>query len=162
MAIGWVTDLTDAESYFSTERLETAFWDALTTTSGGKDEKTAVLTMAYNRIRFCKKFTVPSLPDATQAAKLRMAQCEMAYYLAGHLADEDRRKGLHAQGVVGANIVGETYARFESDQVKLTDIPIPGAVIDLLDEFTADETPFYSVDIERDENEAVDYDPTDL
>lgn len=157
MAIGWVTDLTDAESYFSTERLETAFWDALTTTSGGKDEKTAVLTMAYNRIRFCKDFSIPASPNATQAAKLRMAQCEMAYYLAGHLADEDRRKGLQAQAVTEAGIVKEKY-----DGAGLASIPIPGAVADLLDEFTAGETPFYSVDIERDEDESVDYDPTDL
>jgi len=157
MAIGWVTDLTDAESYFSGERLETASWDALTTTSGGKDEKTAVITMAYNRLRFCKDFTIPASPSATQAAKLRMAQCEMAYYLAGHLADEDRRKGLQAQAVTEAGIVKEVY-----NGVDLASLPIPAAVRDLLDEFTASETPFYSVDIERDEDEAVDYDPTDL
>jgi len=157
MSIGWITDLADAETYFSDERLETASWDALTTTSGGKDEKTAVLTMAYNRIRFCKDFSIPASPDTTQAARLRMAQCEMAYYLAGHLADEDRRKGLHAQGVSEAGIVKETYSSAD-----LASLPIPAAVKDLLDEFIAGETPFYSVDIERDEDEKVDYDPVDL
>jgi hypothetical protein len=81
----------------------------------------------------------------------------MAYYLAGHLADEDRRKGLQAQAVTEAGIVKEKY-----DGAGLASIPIPGAVVDLLDEFEVGETPFYSVDIERDEDESVDYDPTDL
>ena len=102
--IGWTT-LSGANSYFATERLDSTFWDALNASSGEKDEKSAVLHMAYNRIRFHSGFTVPSSPTTAQTERLSMAQYELAYYLAEHLVDEDRRKGIQAQGVVGAGIV---------------------------------------------------------
>jgi hypothetical protein len=44
--IGWIADLAAAEAYFKGERLDSAFWDSLTASSGGRDEKTAVLRQA--------------------------------------------------------------------------------------------------------------------
>jgi hypothetical protein len=157
MAIGWLDDLTEAESYYEDERLETAAWDALTVTSGGKDEKTAVLKMAYNRIRRCRDFEIPASPDATQSALLKEAQLEAAYYLALHLADEDRRKGLHAQGVISAGVVKEGYA-----ESALAKISLPPIVYEILDSFAKYKTPFHAVDIDRDEDYSVDEDVTDL
>ena len=131
-AIGWVADLASANAYFLGERLESPYWDALISTTGGRDEKTAVLNMAYNRLRFCREFSIPTTPTADQGERLKIAQLETAYYLAQHLADEDTRKGLHAQGVVGAGIVQETYVRFNADTVHLLDVHIPPIVYQLL------------------------------
>ena len=158
-SLGWVT-LAEANDYFGSERLETTYWDALTATTGGKDEKSVVLLQAYNRLYYSKDFTLPTLAAASAAELviLKKAQCEMGYYLAQHSATEDRRKGLQAQGVVAAGVVKETYK--DSD---LGSVPIPSNVRDLLNTFSsAATTPLFAVDIDRDEDEATDYDPTDL
>lgn len=157
MSIGWLADLAEANTYFSTERLETAFWDALTTISGGKDEKTAVLKMAYNRLRHCRDFTIPATPTAAQLEKLKAAQLETAYYLAQHSKSEDARKGLEAQGTLQAGVVKEVYA-----ESMLKTLALPAIVYELMDEFAAYSTPFYAVDIDRDEDYPVDEDVTDL
>lgn len=156
MAIGWIEDVAAADAYFLEERGDSPFWDALVATSGGRDEKAAFLRMAYNRIRFCKDFDIPASPTAAQLERLNIAQCETAYYLAQHLKDEDARKGLHAQGVVGANIVGETYVRFASDSRQLMDIPLPPIVFQLLEDMAVSLAPFHAVDIDRREDESVD------
>ena len=51
----------------------------------------------------------------------------MAYYLACHLSDEDRRKNIQAQGVTEAGIVKETY-----DKDMLMTTPIPPWVFNML------------------------------
>jgi len=147
-AIGWVADLASANAYFLGERLESPYWDALISTTGGRDEKTAVLNMAYNRLRFCREFSIPTTPTADQGERLKIAQLETAYYLAQHLADEDTRKGLHAQGVVGAGIVQETA-------VNLLDVPIPPIVYQLLNDMAVVVAPFAAIDIDRREEESV-------
>jgi hypothetical protein len=162
MAIGWITDLVAANAYFLTERLDSTHWDALTAVSGGRDEKTAVLKMAYNRIRFCKDFSIPASPSAAVLERLQIAQYETAYYLAQHLTGEDTRKGLHVQGVVGAGIVQEVYVRFASDTRSLLDIPLPPIVYQLLEDLKVVEVPFAAIDIDRRENESVDTDVVDL
>jgi hypothetical protein len=154
--IGWIT-LLQAESYFASERLNATAWDGLSVTST-KNEKEAVLLMAYNRLFYCGLFDLPTFASASaaQLIVLQKAQCEMAYYLALHSKDEDRRKGLHAQGVVGSNLVGETYVRFASDAMSLSDLPIPAFVAHLLKDYSTDAAPFYAVDIDRREDESVD------
>src|SRR5574343_414232 len=162
--IGYYTDLAEAETYFAEERLETAAWDALAVTSA-KDEKTACLKQAYARILHSREFAglpTPAAATAAQLEKLKPAQAEMAYYLAEHLSDEDTRKGLHAQGVVGASVLGEAYVRFQSDSMKLTDTPIPPVVRDLLVDWSVDtDVPFHVVEIGRDEDYGVEEDVTD-
>ena len=74
----------------------------------------------------------------------------MAYYLAVHLADEDRRKGIQTQGVTDAGIVKEKY-----DKDKLNDLPIPPFVDVLLEDFKTEKA-FGMVDVDRDEDESVD------
>jgi hypothetical protein len=161
--IGYYTDIAEAESYFAEERLETVAWDALSdgSVSGTKDEKTACLKQAFNRILSSPDFILlpdPSAATATQLLKLKPAQAEMAYYLAQHLGDEDRRKGLQAQGVSAAGGVKETY-----DKDHLDTIPIPPAVRALLQPWSAvSDVPFYAVNIDRDEDKDVHEDVTDL
>lgn len=144
--IGWIS-VTDANGYFL-KRLESTSWDALTTTSA-KNEKEAVLYMAYDRLRFCREFSVPASPTADQTERLKLAQCETAYYLAMHLLSEDRRKGVQAQGVVGAGVVKETYS-----EAYLSKIPLPPIVYEMMEEFS-DALPFYVREVARDEEEAV-------
>lgn len=160
MAEGWCTNLADAEDYFETERLETEAWDGLDNDSP-YFQKNKVLIQAYNRLYYSKEFILPTYAEASadDLVILRKAQCEMAYYLAVHLDDEDRRKGLQAQAVVEAGIVKEKYK-----DTALYDTPIPPFVRDLLCGYLAGVAPveFGIVDMGRDENEGVDYDPVDL
>jgi hypothetical protein len=148
MAIGWLANIAEAVSYFQTERLESAFWDALTHVSGGKDERVAALLQAYNRIRTAAGVSIPASPSAAELVELKLAQLEMAYYLAGHSEDEDKRLGLQAQNVVSAGYVQETY--------KL-DRPgtLPPWILALLPSFTAARS-IIAVDLRRDENLDVD------
>ncbi len=152
--LGWST-LVQAESYFANERYPVTHWEALT----DDDTKNRELNAAYNRIYYNKNFSVPAKGDETaaQLVKLIKAQSEMAYYLALHFGDEDRRMGLEAQHVVSAGIVKESYDKDMSDKV-----PIPPIVKKLLGDFYEFTAPFYSVDIDRDEDEAVDEDVTEF
>ena len=156
MAIGWFADLAAAEDYFADERLETEAWDDLDNAL-----KTKALNQAYNRLYHSKEFILPTYTEASVAdlVVLTKAQAEMAYYLAIHLDDEDRRKGLQAQAVTEAGIVKEKY-----DAEKLYDTAIPPFVRDLLCAYLAGtpETYFGAVDICRDENESVDEDVCDF
>lgn len=149
MSIGWFSNLGDAKDYFREERLETGAWDSLDDT-----KRTKLINQAYNRIYHSPKYDVPTYAAATaaQLVKLRIVNAEMAYYLAVHLADEDRRKGLHAQGVLEAGIVKEVY-----DKDMLTDLPVPPFVEAMLDDAGfVTEKAFGMVDIDRDENKSVD------
>ncbi len=160
MAYGWFATVAEADGYFEDERLETSAWDALTAGESGGSQKAKALVMAYNRIYYSGLFTVPTLAaaSAAQLVILKKAQAEMAYYLAVHLADEDRRKGLQAQGVTAAGIVKENYADGAGSE-----IPIPPIVAGILEaDFSAAASPFYAVDIDRDEDESVNADVTDF
>lgn len=149
--IGYFTDVAEAETYFEDERLETEAWDVLVESSP-TFQRTKVLTNAFNRIYYLKNYSLPAPGSASPAAliKLKKAQAEMAYYLAVHLADEDRRKGLQAQAVTDAGVVKESY-----DPNKLYDIPVPPFVKELLDEWETSGQEFGAVDICRDENVGV-------
>ena len=151
--LGWAT-LTEAKGYFTNERLEVIAWTALTE----DDTKNKVLNMAYNRLLYCPDYNAPAKGNETAAQKIQLikAQCEMAYYLAMHLADEDRRKGLEAQGVMDAGIVKESY-----DKDLLNKLPIPPFVDALMEDFKT-AVSFGVVDIDRDENEKVSKDVVDL
>jgi hypothetical protein len=153
MAIGWLLNLSEAVTYFRTERLESVFWDALSHVSGGKDERVAALLQAYNRIRTASGLAIPASPSAAELAALKLAQMEMAYYLAGHAEDEDKRLGLQAQNVVSAGYVQETY--------KL-DRPgtLPPAILVLLADFASARS-IIAVDLRRDENLDVDGTPNE-
>lgn len=145
--IGYLT-IADADFYFST-RLSADAWTSILPTSGDP-KKTAALQTAYDRLYFSGLFNLPLFSNATadQLVVLKKAQCELSLYMLIHLADEDRRKGLQAQGVIAAGIVKEQYA--EAD---LNYLPIPPFVAGLLEEFsTAIISPFYISKIDRDEN----------
>jgi len=150
MPVGWFDDLDDAKAYFVDERLITASWDALSTDA----LKTKAVTNGYNRIYYDPRYNVPIYADATavQLVILKKVNGEMAYYLATHLDDEDRRKGLQAMATIKAGIVKEDYS-----QNDLMSLPVPPFVDALLDGggfLTA--IGFGMVDIDRDEDESVD------
>jgi hypothetical protein len=149
MSIGWFDDLDDAQDYFDTERLDASAWDALD--DDKKQEN--VLTMAYNRIFYSSAYTVPTYAaaSAAQLVVLKKVNGEMAYYLCVHLNDEDKRKGIQAQGVLEAGIVKEVY-----DRDMLKELPIPPMVHSMLvaGGFLASQS-FFGVDLTRDEDEDI-------
>jgi len=155
--IGWIS-LANAKDYFET-RFNNENWNVLE-----NEYKEAILTTAYDRIRYCNEFSIPISPTVAQKAKLADAQCEMAQYMTIHLADEDRRKGLQAQGVVGAGIVKENYVGHlaSDDKMGLLKLPIPPIVYHILDEFKKYKSPLYMLDIDRDEDKSVDEDAVDV
>jgi len=148
MALGWFSNLADAVAYFASERLITTAWDNL---SAG--DKPVAVTNAYNRIYHDSRYDVPTYAAATATQKvvLRIVNGEMAYYLAMHLASEDRRMGLRAQGVIKAGIVKEDY------KDDLVELPIPPQIDAMLEDagFTTEKA-FGMIDIDRDEDESVD------
>ena len=150
MSIGWFDDLDDAKAYFTVERLVTTAWDALVVL--GDPTATKAVINAYNRIYHDPRYSVPTYIDATaaQLVILKIVNGEMAYYLAQHLEDEDRRQGLRAQGVTKAGIVQEEYK-------DLLELPVPPFVDALLDaEGFVIAKVFGMVNVDRDEDESVD------
>jgi len=148
MSLGWFIDLTDAKNYFINERLVETAWNALATDA----LKTKAVKNAYNRIYHDPRYDVPTYATATaaQLVVLKIVNGEMAYYLAQHLEDEDRRVGLRTQGVTKAGIVKEDY----KDDVGL---PIPPFIDAMLEEegFVTAKA-FGMVDIDRKEDKSVD------
>ncbi|MBE3109317.1 MAG: hypothetical protein IMZ46_02215 [Acidobacteria bacterium] len=149
--IGYFVDIVEANDYFALERLETACWDDLGSGSG-VPFKDKVLLQAFNRLMSDPRWKLPLYANATAAEilKLRMGQAEEAYYLACHLPDEDRRKGLQAQGVIEAGVVKEKY-----DIGRLDDLPVPAIVQAILYPWLIDYAEFGVADIGRDEERSV-------
>jgi len=151
MSIGYFVDLADAEDYFDLERLETECWDDLLESGTIHQEQKAIL-MAYNRLYYDPRWELPTYAEATatELITLRIANAEMAYYLACHLSDEDRRKGLQAQGVIKAGIVKEDYS-----ESMLMALPVPPAVIALLAPWAVEGPYIGTANLARDEEESV-------
>ena len=152
MSIGYFDEIADADTYFEDERLETEAWDDLEELSGGV-LKTKVLKQAYNHIYYDPRWSLPTYAAALATAlilsELQKANAEMAYYLAVHLADEDRRKGLQAQGVITAGVVKEQYS-----EKHLMDLPVPPFVIAILKPWSTER--FAGVlEISRDDDEDI-------
>lgn len=150
MSLGYFADLADAEDYFDNERLETECWDDLIESTLHREQK-AILT-AYNRLYYDTRWDLPTYVTATAAelVVLRIANAEMAYYLACHLADEDLRKGIQAQGVIKAGIVKEDYS-----ETMLTALPIPPVVIAMLAPWLVNTGFIGTANLARDEEESV-------
>lgn len=149
--IGYLVDLTEAQDYFTNERLETECWDKLAALSSAFGHQIKALFMAFNRIYYDPAYDLPDPllpPNAAQLTVLKKAQCEEAYYLACHLHDEDRRKGIQAQGVIYAGIVKENYY---ADW--LGKLPVPPFVDALLEDFYSDINVINVANIDRLEDE---------
>jgi hypothetical protein len=129
----WIS-VEDANLYFADRLSSGDYWNTNTL-------KSAALITAYKFLVNSGLWSFPSV--ATQLMK--DAQCEMALFLLIHLADMDRRKGLQVQGVIAANLVGETY-----DKSMLSELPVPPIVSRLLSD-CSDETVFGAEDVTRDE-----------
>lgn len=149
MSLGWFIDLAEANTYFAGERLETEAWDDLTPAATLKPK---VIINAYNRLYYDIRWTLPTYANATAAEReiLKRANGEMAYYLAIHLEDEDRRKGLQAQATIEAGVVKEKY-----DVGRLDEAPVPAVVIAMLAPWLTLLAEFGAVDLCRDEEESV-------
>ena len=150
MSLGWFNDLADANLYFTNERLETESWDDLTPAATLKPK---VVLNAYNRLYYDPRWILPTYVEATadELVILKKINGEMAYYIALHLADEDRRKGIQAQATIEAGVVKEKY-----DKDKLGDAPVPAVVIAMLAPWLTPLTMFGAIDLCRDEEESVD------
>ena len=150
MALGWFANLADAKTYFTNERLITTAWDALVVL--GDPTATKAVLNAYNRIYHDPRYDVPTYADATaiQLIILKIVNGEMAYYLAQHMEDEDRRMGLRTQGVIKAGIVKEDY------KDNSLEAPVPPLLDAMLEDagFTTGKA-FGMVDVDRDEDESV-------
>ena len=156
MSLGFFDDLNDAKAYFTVERLITTSWDALATDA----LKTKAVINGYNRVYYDPRYDVPTYAEAsaTQLVALKIVNGEMANYLAQHLEDEDRRKGLQAQATVSAGIVKENYNKDD-----LMSLPVPPFVDAILEaEGFKTEKAFGMVDLDRDEDESVDYDAVEV
>jgi len=135
-------------AYFANERLVTKAWDNLSAA-----DKPKAVTNAYNRIYYDPRYDVPTYADASaaQLVILKKVNGEMAYYLAQHLDDEDRRMGLRGQGVIKAGIAKEDY---KDNSIEL---PVPAFIDALLaDEDFTTEKAFGMIDVDRDEDKSVD------
>jgi len=146
MAVGWLLNITSGSTYFTTERLRDSFWTGLATNA----LKERAIINAYNRLYYGNEFVLPTYAEASadQLVVLRKVNCEMAYYIAQHLTDEDRRKNIQAQGVIRAGIVKETYLE---EMMKNT--PVPPFVRDMLIAAGFKKTKLFKVvALERDEN----------
>ena len=141
---GYYVDVAEADDYFANERADSDAWDALSASS----EKEIYLGHAFNRIFYSREYKPPAPADATptELVVLKKANGEMAYYLAVHVRDEDRRKGIQAQGVTAAGVVKEAY-----DPARLDATPIPQFVRDLLAPWLIVKKHFVAIDIGRDE-----------
>ena len=155
MSLGWFATLVEAKSYFTDSRLITTSWDALSSDA----LKTKAITNGYNRIFYDPRYDVPTYADATaaQLVILKIVNGEMSYYLAQHMEDADRRMGLRAQGVITAGIVKEEY---KEDELMSDVPPVVDAMLEAAGFTTAKVFGFVSID--RDEDENIDYDATDL
>ena len=152
MGIGYFDEIADADTYFEDERLETEAWDDLEELSG-ETLKTKVLIQAFNRIYYDPRWSLPTYAEASALilSELQKANAEMAYYLAQHLEDEDRRKGLQAQGVITAGVVKEQYS-----EKHLMDLPVPPFVIAILKPWSTER--FAGVlEISRDDDEGISF-----
>ena len=150
MSIGWFADLADAEDYFIDERLETECWDDLLEST--LHQETKAIINAYNRIYYDTRWDLPTYITATAAelAILRIVNAEMAYYLACHMSDEDRRKGIQAQGVIEAGIVKEKYS-----EGMLMALPVPPVVAAMLTPWLIPTSFISTANLARDEEESV-------
>jgi hypothetical protein len=148
--IGWV-EQTAAATFFTT-RYGCAAWATLISA-----DQVSLLTTAWNRILHDSRWTIPASPSAAEKADLAYAQELTAWYMYVHLKDEDRRKGLQAQGVISAGLVKESY-----DKDSLDIIPLPQEAVDILTDAFVTHKPFYQVDVDRREPVGADRDVTDV
>ena len=132
----WAT-LEEADAYFRTRIGASTLWDAAF--------KPAALISAFNYLYYISGYSFPT--TVTQAMKI--AQFEMALFLLQHQVDMDARAGLQAQGVIQADIVGETYDKDARGGVVLPAI-IKGLLVDYETENGAG-TNFFATDVTRDD-----------
>jgi len=136
----WVTEA-EANTYFDARITADDYW-----TDGASDNVPALIT-AYKWLN-AGRWEFPT--TATQ--DIKDAQCEMALFLLQHQPDLDLRMGLQVQGVVQAGVVKEKYR--DDNYIEM---PVPPVVNRLLSAYDSDR-PIFLVDIERNEEEDVDYD----
>ncbi len=136
----WVTE-DEADEYFEARVTADDYW-----TVDAADNIPALIT-AYKWLN-AGKWDFPTTP----LQPMKDAQCEMALFLIQHQPDLDLRMGLQVQGVIAAGVVKERYKNDNS-----VELPFPPIVEQLLEGYDS-ERPAYLVNIERNENEGVDYD----
>lgn len=135
----WVT-VAQADDYMDSRYGSWEFWDDST-------NKEAALITAYKAIVESGFFNnLPTIANQT----VKDAQCELALFLVAEGGDILRRKGLQAQGVVGAGVAKETY-----DPNARGNLSFPPEVLVLLKDYTTSMDNAYAIDLTRDDAEDV-------
>ena len=136
----WLTEA-QANTYFDDRLRASDYW-----TDGADDNSPALITV-FKWLN-AGGYSFP----ATAVQSMKDAQCEMAFFLLQHQPDLDLRMGLQAQGVIAAGVVKE---RYKDDN--FVELPVPPLVKELLEAYETDR-PIFMVNLERNEEEGVDYD----
>ena len=135
----WIS-VEEADDYMDSRYGSWEFWNDET-------NKEAALVTSYKTIVDSGFFdNLPAV--ATQGMK--DAQCELALFLVAEGGDILRRKGLQAQGVVGAGVAKETY-----DPDARGKLSFPPEVLALLKEYTTSMDNVFAIDLTRDDAEDV-------
>lgn len=139
MAIGWLTNVAEATTYYTTRAGASSVWSGLTT-----DQKTAALTTSYKSLYFSPQLSLPASPTAAQLEKLKYAQLEWALFFV--VTDEGglRRQAAQDQNISTAGVVKESYLDPEKRTI------LPKWLLGILSGFVTEKN-FFSVDIYRDE-----------
>lgn len=136
----WAT-VAEADTYFTGRFGVSTLWSGLVTAS-----KEAALITSYKNLMNSGLFSLP----VEGSTLLKEAQCEQSLFLINHQTDMDVRLGLMAQGVVKADLVGETY-----DLSKSNKIIVAPVVAQMLSSLRVDGDAGYVGALERDEEEEV-------
>ena len=129
-AIGWIDDITDADSYYAARFGASELWSNLT-----PDEKVAALTTAYNALLHSSELSIPSSPSATEKEILAYAQEEYALIFIVTGSGGIRRLAAQSQGVTEAGVVKETYGGKTG---------LPAEILGILEGFKANQCLFFT------------------
>jgi hypothetical protein len=145
MPIGWITDIVEADSYYSTHIGFREMWAGFTV-----ELKTAALTTSYNRIVNSNEVAVPVNPSGDALDTLKYAQLEHAGQLGILGPGGEHRAAAIGQGITRAGIVEESYDSSMAGK-------LPPNIMAILDDFKTEKAAYISP-IYRDETDNPAYD----
>lgn len=113
----WVTQA-EADTYFE-DRIETAPWDALSST-----DKDKYLVTAYRWLFYHPAISAPASTSAPQGVK--DGQCEAALFLINYYDDYTKREALYSSGV-------RKFTKSKWSE-ELANVTLPSSITDPIDE----------------------------
>jgi len=140
MAIGWLVDIAEANTFYEKRAGVVSLWSGLDEDT----EKVPALTTAYNHILRSSEVSIPDSPTVAELVILKYAQLEYALDFVISEDGQVRRRAVIAQGVTDAGLIKEKY--------KVGRIGLPDYVLDILMDFKTEKAG-YVTEIYRDETE---------